>query len=120
MNSEEILKELIAIYFEYQKELAATSSSVNGSIFIGLTTENDTELIKSILNLPSELRSKLLDFIGANSKVAKPGTITETVDIKDENTLMKQSLKDLLLASPHKEIEIFIDRPTESGREIHL
>lgn len=120
LNSEELLKEMTSIYTEYQKELAATSVSGTGSIFIGLATENDIELIKNLLNLPSELRSRLLDFISINSKAAKPGTMTGIVDLQDESTVRKQSLKDLLLASPHKDIEIFIDRSTESGREIHL
>ena len=120
MNSEELLKEMTSIYAEYQKELATTSVSGTGSIFIGLATEKDTELIKNLLNLPSELRSTLLDFIGANSKALKPKTMTDIFDLQDESTVRKQSLKDLLLASPHKEIEIFIDRSIESGREIHL
>ncbi|HEX7715042.1 MAG TPA: hypothetical protein VF531_13595 [Bacillota bacterium] len=113
MNSDEIIKKLIDIYSEYQQELAATSSPGNGSIFIGMATENDTELIKGLLNLPSELRYKLWDFICANSIPTKPGTIPRSTDSKDTNTTKEQSIKELLLNSPHKEIEILIDHPAE-------
>jgi len=120
MNSEEILKEMTSIYAEYQKELAVTSFSETGSLFIGLATETDTELIKNLLTLPSEFRSGLINYIRTYRKSSEFENWKETTPIGNENATKKQDLKDLLLASPHKDIEIGIDRSAETGRDIHL
>ena len=120
LNSEEALKEISTIYSEYLKEIVATSYAYTGSIFIGVTTETDTELIKNILKLPAEFRSRLLDYIRTNSKADVTGNSCENATDKNINETQKQSLKYLLLASPHKDLEIVIDRPTDTGRDIHL
>lgn len=119
-NSEEVLKEMASIYSEFQKEMATTSVLNAGSIFIGLATETDSELIKNLFNLPSELRSKVLDNIQTYFKTGKLETIKEPTTIEDENAVRNEKIKNLLLASPHKDIEILIDRPIETGRDIQI
>jgi len=119
-NSEEVLKEMASIYSEFQKELATTSVSNAGSIFIGLATESDSELIKNLFNLPSELRSRLFDYIQTYFKTGKLEAIKESTVIEDENAVRNEKIKNLLLASPHKDIEILIERPIETGRDIQI
>lgn len=122
INSEEILKEMVSFYSEFRKELSATSASETGSIFIGLATESDSEMIKNLLNLPSDFRSVLLDYIKAYIKTDEQGKGNEkkTNTIEDENAARNEKLKNLFLPYPHKDIEIVIDRPIETGRDIHL
>jgi hypothetical protein len=116
LNSDEVLKEFMYIYNEYQKEIAATSVAT-GCLFIGLATENDTEFIKGLLNLPVEIRSRLLDYIHKNFKT-EPGTMNDVTLVGKEDIIKKQGLKDLLLASPHKDVEILMERPNDAGRDI--
>lgn len=120
INPEEILKEMSSIYSEFRKELAANSIASTGSIFIGVATEDDSELIKSLLKLPAELRSGLLNYIQTYVTICKEETKIKTSISEDENTVRNEKLKELLLAFPYKDIEIFIDRPLESGRDIQL
>ena len=119
-NSDEILKEMVSIYSTFREELTSSSSSHTGSIFIGMATEGDSELIKSLLNLPAELRSGLLDYIRTHFQTGNEVSKKETSTIDEENVLRNEKIRDLLLAFPHKDIEILIDRPLENGRDIQL
>ena len=123
INSEDFQKEMASIYSEFEKELAATSVTNAGSIFIGFATDSDSELIKNFLNLPSDLRSGLLEYIKTYFKANNKTNIEpfkESMVTEDENILRNQKLKDLFLTFPHKDIEILIDRPRESGRDIQI
>ena len=44
----------------------------------------------------------------------------EPAAIEEENAVRNEKIKDLLLASPHKDIEILIDHPVETGRDIQI
>ena len=101
LNSEDIQKRLAEIIADYQKEIASNSDA---SFFVGLATGFDKELLHLLLNLPSEIRSRLLQYI-------QDWVFKEVIP-------KKSSLKELLLTSPHKDVEIPIIRSTETGREI--
>lgn len=102
LDSEDLLKRFSSVLADYQKE---TASASDVAFFVGLATGSDKKLLHILLSLPAESRSKLLEYI--QNYTSKP----------NEN-LVKPSLKKLLLASPHKDLEIPIVRPSETGREI--
>lgn len=119
-NSEELQAETASICAQFQKELAETSVPSHGSIFIGLATESDAELVKSLFNLPSELRLELLEYMQTYFKTGQYDTMKETKAIEYDNSIQNKKIKDLLLGFPHKDLEIIIDRPLETGRDIQL
>ena len=92
LNSEALQKKLSDIIADFQKETASTSDA---ALFVGLATGANKELLHLLINLPSEIRSKLLDYI--------QNCVFEEVIPE------KSSLKKLLLTSPHKDVEIPID-----------
>ncbi len=102
LSSEDMQKRLSKIITDYQKEIPSSSDAA--SIFVGLATGSDKELLHILINLPSEIRLKLLEYI-------------QSCLFKEVNP-KKPSLKKLLLTSPHKDLEIPIHRSTETGREI--
>lgn len=101
LNSEALQKKLSDIIADFQKE---TASASDAALFVGLATGADKELLHLLINMPAEIRSKLLQYI---QNCGFEEVIPE-----------KSSLKKLLLSSPHKDIEIPIVRSTETGREI--
>lgn len=100
-NSEALQKKLSDIIADFQKETASTSDA---ALFVGLATGSDKELLHLLINLPSEIRSKLIEYIQSN--------------VFEEDIPEKPTLKKLLLSSPHKDLEIPIIRSTETGRDI--
>jgi hypothetical protein len=58
--------------------------------------------------------------LSANNSEEVLKEMAESTIIEDENTVRNEKIKNLLLASPHKDIEILIDRPIETGRDIQL
>jgi hypothetical protein len=118
LNSDQTVKEFESLLAEYQKEIASTSAT--GSIFIGLATGKDSELIKNLLNLPVEFRLKLLDYLQSKSEVNKSRVMDELNKIETEDVTQKDRLKNILLSSPHKDLEISIDRQSDIGRDIHI
>lgn len=101
LNSKDLQKKLAEITADFQKDIPSCSDV---SFFVGLATGSDKELLHLLINLPSETRSKLLEYI---QNCVYKEVIPE-----------KSSLKKLLLTSPHKDVEIPIVRSTETGREI--
>jgi hypothetical protein len=118
-NSEELQAELASIYAQFRKGLTETSVP-SGSLFIGLATESDAELIKSLFNLPSELRLGLLEYIQTYFNTVHYDTMKETKAIDYDNSIQNKKIKDLLLGFPHKDLEIIIDRPLETGRDLQI
>ena len=102
LDSEDLLKRFSSVLADYQKE---TASAPDVAFFVGLATGSDKELLHILLNLPAETRSKLLEYI-------------RNYTAKLDESPVKPTLKKLLLASPHKDLEIPIVRPSETGREI--
>lgn len=102
LDSKDMLEVFSSVLADYQKENASASDV---AFFVGLATGSDKELLHILLNLPSETCSKLLEYI--RNYTSKP----------NENPA-KPTLKKLLLTSPHKDLEIPIGRPSETGREI--
>lgn len=118
LNHDQAIKEFESLLAEYQKEIASTT--VAGNLFIGLATGKDSELIKRLLNLPAEFRLKLLDYLQSNSEENKSRVLEELNKMEDEATTEKPNLKNLLLSSPHKDLEIPIERLSDSGREVQI
>jgi hypothetical protein len=67
-----------------------------------------------------EFRLKLLDYLQSKSEVNKSRVMDELNKIEDEDVTQKYSLKNILLSSPHKDLEIQIDRQYDIGRDIHI
>ncbi len=57
----DLQKRLSEIIADYQKQI--TSCSDVASVFVGLATGSDKELLHLLINLPSEIRSELLEYI---------------------------------------------------------
>jgi len=57
-------KRLSDIIADYQKEIASTSDTA--SLFAGLATGLDEELLHLLINPPSKIRLKLLEYIRSN------------------------------------------------------
>jgi hypothetical protein len=119
-NSEELQVEMASICAQFQKELAEISVPQNGSLFIGLATESDAELVKNLFNLPSELRLGLLENLQTYFNICQYDTMKETKALDYDNSIQNKKIKDLLLGFPHKDLEIIIDRQIETGRDIQI
>ncbi len=60
LDSKDMLEVFSSLLADYQKENASASDVAS---FVGLATGSDKELLHILLNLPSETRSKLLEYI---------------------------------------------------------
>jgi hypothetical protein len=106
LDSEELLKRFSSLLAEYQKE---TSSPSDGTLFVGLATGSDKELLHILLNMSPETRFQILAY--ARELIGND-------PLRHNEDPAKPTLKKVLPASSHKDLKISIVRPVEKGRDI--